>query len=99
MTTFELLPIQEELAENAQFLNHPDCQEGLPMTITYYKSIGYRIPWIGYFVSRNGELVGSGGFKGKPVNGRIEIAYGTFDRFQHQGIGTEICRLLVQVSL
>jgi len=99
MKLFDLIPIQEELKDNQDFLHHPDCQEALPMTITYYKSIGYKIPWIGYFVSNGKELVGSAGFKGKPVNNRIEIAYGTFDRFQHQGIGTEICKLLVQLSL
>ena len=69
------------------------------MTIDYYKKIGFEIPWIGYYASIDKVLVGSGGFKGKPVDGRIEIAYGTFPQFREKGIGTEICKELVQLSL
>jgi ribosomal-protein-alanine N-acetyltransferase len=38
-------------------------------------------------------------FKGKPVNRKIEIAYGTIEAVQHHGIGTKICRALVELSL
>ena len=69
------------------------------MTIEYYKKTGFEIPWIGYYASIDNVLVGSAGFKGRPVNGRVEIAYGTFTRFQEKGIGTEICKQLVQLAL
>ena len=69
------------------------------MTIEYYTKIGFEIPWIGYFASIDNVLVGSAGFKGKPVDGRVEIAYGTFPRFREKGIGAEICNRLVQLSL
>ena len=39
------------------------------------------------------------GFKGRPVDGRVEIAYGTFPSFQHKGIGAMICRELVMLTL
>jgi RimJ/RimL family protein N-acetyltransferase len=56
-------------------------------------------PWIGYYASLDGEFVGSGGFKGRPIEGKVEIAYGTFPTFQNRGIGTLICRELVDVAL
>jgi len=94
----ELLPIKEFLTDNTEFLSHPDCVEGLEMSVLYYARVGYRIPWIGYYVRMNDTLVGTCGFKGGPVDGKVEIAYGTFPSFQHKGIGTEICRELVRLA-
>jgi RimJ/RimL family protein N-acetyltransferase len=69
------------------------------MTINYYKIIGFVPPWIGYFAQLDNQLVGAAGFKGRPKDGKIEIAYGTFPAYQQKGIGTEICRQLVLLSL
>ena len=95
----EFLPIKEQLNENKEFVDHPDCRENIHMSVEFYKKVGFQVPWIGYYASLNGQLVGSAGFKGKPVNGKVEIAYGTFPQFREQGIGTEICKRLVQLSL
>lgn len=94
----ELRPIQELLDDNREFLDHPDCQESLQMSVSYYSSIGYHPPWIGYYASLKGKLVGAAGFKGRPLDGKVELAYGTFPSFQNQGIGTAICRKLVQLA-
>jgi len=94
----ELLPIHEQLGNNEAFAAHPDCQDSLYMSIDFYKKVGFTTPWICYYASMNGQLVGAAAFKGKPVNGQIEIAYGTFPAFQQQGIGTAICRELVRVA-
>ena len=96
--TIELIAIQEQLENNSSFVNHPDCQETLQMSIDYYKTIGFQPPWICYYASMNNELVGSAGIKGKPVNNKIEIAYGTFPRFMNKGIGTAICKALVDLT-
>jgi|SRR5687768_9548553 len=45
------------------------------------------------------KIVGAGGYKGKPKEGKVEIAYGTFKKCEGQGVGTEICRQLVLLSL
>lgn len=95
----ELVPVKQYLHENDVFTGNPDCLETLDMTIDFFNRIGYNPPWIGYLASLNGELVGAGAFKGKPVNNKVEIAYGTFPRFQNQGIGTQIANALVQLSL
>ena len=95
----ELLPIKENLSENEQFTSNPLCKETLNMTIDFYKKVGFAPPWICYYVAKDGNIVGSAGIKGKPVNGTIEIAYGTVEQYRRQGIGTQICRLLVGLSL
>ncbi|QIP15618.1 GNAT family N-acetyltransferase [Spirosoma aureum] len=94
-----LLPIRQTIEENTQFLQHPDSEPGLTMTIEFFNRIGYTPPWIGYFVQQNDTFVGSAGFKGKPKEGRVEIAYGVFPHFQNLGIGAEICRQLVLLAL
>jgi hypothetical protein len=84
--------------ENPEFVNNLHCRESLQMTVDFYKRIGFSPPWIGYYVMENEMLVGSAAFKGKPVNGQIEIAYGTFEEFRKQGVGTKICKILVNLS-
>jgi RimJ/RimL family protein N-acetyltransferase len=96
---FELIPIRETPEENKEFLHDPLHRETICMTIDFYKKVGYVPPWIGYYVKRNNEWVGSAAFKGKPVNGTIEIAYGTTEKYRKQGIGTAICKLLVDLAL
>ena len=94
-----LLPIDIDESLNTRFINNPECVEVLNVYPEYYKRIGYNKPWIGYFTTINGkEIVGCGGYKGKPTNGKIEIAYGTFKNYEGQGIGTEICRQLVLLA-
>jgi ribosomal-protein-alanine N-acetyltransferase len=94
-----LIPIKETLDENEEFLYHANCRDTLTMTIDYYQTIGFTPPWIGYYASIDHKLVGSGGFKGKPKDNRIEIAYGTFENYRHQGIGTQICKALVKLAI
>lgn len=94
-----LLPIHRTLEENENFAQHPDCQETLPMSLAYYEVIGFQPPWIGYYASENGQIVGSCAYKGAPVEGKVEIAYGTFPAHQQKGVATEMCRLLVELAL
>jgi ribosomal-protein-alanine N-acetyltransferase len=95
----KLIPIKKELEDNQEFVNNPLCRDTLVMIIDFYKRVGFVPPWICYYVELDGQLVGSAGIKGPPINGQIEIAYGTMEPYQHQGIGTKICRALVELSL
>lgn len=95
----DLLPVKEKLEENQEFHNNPLLQESLNMSVNFYKKVGFVPPWICYYAAQNGAIVGCAGFTGKPVNGTIEIAYGTLPAYQHKGIGTAICKKLVEVSL
>ncbi len=93
-----LLPIKEALSDNTEFLSNPLCAENLTMSVLFYARVGYSPPWIGYYASVDGTIVGSGGFKGRPLNGKVEIAYGTFPAFRTKGVGTAICRRLVELA-
>ncbi|MBE7169207.1 MAG: GNAT family N-acetyltransferase [Williamsia sp.] len=95
----ELIPIQPEPENNPEFASNPLCQESLPMTIDFYKRVGFQPPWICYYARLDDQLVGSVAFKGRPVNGTVEIAYGTFEPYQNRGIGAQLCRKLVELSL
>jgi ribosomal-protein-alanine N-acetyltransferase len=95
----ELVPIKEYLDENAEWMKNPECQELVEMTVEFYERVGYIPPWICYFVKEDGNIIGSAGIKGKPINGAIEIAYGTMEKYQNRGIGTNICKSLVELSL
>ena len=95
----KLLPIKQTIEENAQFMENPDCENSLKMTIEYYNKIGYNPPWVGYYAEMDGQLVGSAGFKGLSKDNSAEIAYGVFPAFQSQGLGSEICRQLVLLAL
>jgi len=95
----ELIPIKEKLEENKEFVDNPLCQETIFVVIDFYKKIGFNPPWICYYVLENGQLIGNAAFKGKPLNGTVEIAYGTMEEHRQKGIGTNICRQLVELSL
>ena len=95
----KLVPVKEHIEENKQFTDNPKCRESIYMSVDYYKKIGFNPPWICYYVQAGDELIGCAGIKGKPVNGRVEIAYGTFPEHQHKGIGTAIAGMLVRLSL
>lgn len=94
------LPIDIDEAKNVRFIKNKECLEVLGVYPAYYRRVGYHPPWIGYFVTFDGEeMIGVGGFKGAPKDGRVEIAYGTFEKFEGNGIGTAICRQLVLLAL
>ena len=94
-----LQPIKQTLEENEAFANNPLCNESLSMCIDFYKRVGFDPPWICYYVEENGELVGSAAFKGRPINNTVEISYGTMEKHRQQGVGTRICKQLVELSL
>ena len=55
-------------------------------------------PWIGYVSISGGQLVGCGGFKGPPVDNRVEIAYGTLPELEGQGYATATARALIELA-
>lgn len=94
-----LIAVQERFEENERFTCNSLDRETIQMTIDFYNKVGFVPPWIGYYVEVNRNLVGNAGFKGPPINGIVEIAYGTFEEYRKQGIGTAICKKLVKLSI
>ena len=95
----KLMPIDIDEYKNDIFRNDPYCADVLAMYPAYYAMVGYSPPWIGYFATIDGhEMVGCGGFKGRPSSGVVEIAYATFKPFEGKGFAGEICRQLVEIA-
>jgi len=74
------------------------CREIFKSYPGYYHKTGYHPPFIGYFVIRDEDVVGVAGFTGKPIHGRVEIAYGTYKPFEGQGIASYACHSLVAIA-
>ncbi|MEP6582702.1 MAG: GNAT family N-acetyltransferase [Ginsengibacter sp.] len=94
--TFEPLHIDED--KTKEIYANPDCQELFKSYPEYYYKTGYHPPWIGYLVIRDNMVVGVGGFIGKPKDNRVEIAYGTFKKFEGQGIASFACARLIAIT-
>ncbi|HLX93552.1 MAG TPA: GNAT family N-acetyltransferase [Puia sp.] len=93
-----LVPIHIDEDSSRDIYANPECQEIFQWYPSYYYKVGYNPPWIGYFVLRDGEPVGVAGFVKKPVEGRVEIAYGTFKKNEGQGIASFSCSALVEIA-
>ncbi len=68
-------------------------------TVGLYETAGFDEPWIGYFTVRGTTLVGTCAFKSPPSDGRVEIAYCTFPKFEGQGVATTMARKMVKLAV
>ena len=94
----KLVVIGENIEDNSRFVEDSNCQETLARTISYFEGLGYALPWVGYYALIGDEVIGTCAFKGGPINGKVEIAYVTFDQYRGKGYGTEMCRDLVRIG-
>lgn len=76
----------------------PSMDEIGPAFAALYARAGFVRPWIGYVAVLEGVPVGVCGFKGPPIDGRVEIAYQTFSGFEGRGVATAMARRLVGVA-
>lgn len=69
------------------------------MTVRHYERVGFSPPWVGYVaVDEATEPVGVCAFKSAPIDGRVEIAYGTMPGLEGRGIATTMARELARVA-
>ena len=94
----ELRVIELNIDKSEAIYNSTNCQMLLKTYDDYYQVIGYNLPWVGYFVIKEDKIVGSCGFTGQPKEGKVEIAYWTFDEYEGQGIASFSCKELVRIS-
>jgi [ribosomal protein S5]-alanine N-acetyltransferase len=73
-------------------------QQLINVMTEYYTEIGFNSPWVGYFVIRDNQVVGTGGFTGSPKEGSVEVAYWTFKEFERQGVALFTCKTLVSIA-
>lgn len=92
----KIININEDKA-NEIFASN-DCQQLINSMNEYYLKIGFNKPWVGYFVFRNNQVVGTCGFTGQPTDGKVEIAYWTFKAFERQGVASFACNELISIA-
>ena len=76
----------------------PLAAEVIEATTQLYKAVGYELPWVGYLAFENGLCVGTCGFKSRPENSRVEIAYFTFPEHEARGIATRMASTLIHMA-
>lgn len=98
MVNMILIPIDPQGDPSRPDYASEDCQNILNAYREYYPKVGYHMPWIGYFVKREGRIVGTCGFVSPPVGNRVELAYGTFREFEGQGVATFASGALISLA-
>jgi [ribosomal protein S5]-alanine N-acetyltransferase len=89
---------KDEKGTDLLFLS-PEGRQLIDSYATFYEKVGFALPWVGYAVVRDGQLVGTGGFTGQPFENKVEIAYWSFAAYEGQGIATHTCRSLIEIAL
>lgn len=89
-----------ELSENKkdEIFDSPECQKLLEIYDEYYPKNGFNPPWVGYLIIKENKIVGSCGFTGKPIDGKVEIAYWTFKEYEGLGIASFACKELISIA-
>jgi [ribosomal protein S5]-alanine N-acetyltransferase len=67
-------------------------------TAELYARAGFEEPWIGYLALADKIPVGTCGYKAKPQDGRVEIAYFTFSEFEGRGYASAMAARLVAIA-
>lgn len=89
----------EDFAEQYGVCLHDLSQSIADHSLTFLKSFPYetRPTHLGYFVfeGESQQMVGTCSFKGRPVDGVIEIVYYTLPGYEGRGIATEMAKFLL----
>lgn len=93
-----LLPIHPHDPHNRPPFLQPECREIIAAMGPFYEQVGFELPWVGYFILQEGEVVGTCSFVGAPKAGRVEIAYFTFPEYEGRGIASLACAELVRIA-
>lgn len=93
-----LSPIPLNPDKSESIYDSQDCQTLLNAWEDYYQEIGYNLPWIGYFVWMENEIVGTVAFTGKPNENTVEISYWTFSKHEGKGISTASAVELIKIT-
>jgi RimJ/RimL family protein N-acetyltransferase len=93
------IPIVPDKDQMAPYLQNDFCRFVFDTYVDFYKKVEVHPPWTGYFALQDQTVLGVGGFKGNPVNGQIEIAYGTVPEFEGRGVSSLTCKFLTELAI
>lgn len=99
MKDLKAIPIDTHQHNMEPYIQNDFCQMVFDMFKVYYPTMGFYVPWIGYFFMDEDIVVGTGGYKGPPSEAGVEVSYGVVPAFERRGYGTAICRRLVEMAL
>lgn len=94
----KLIPIPSNCIRPDEVAPSLLVDEMLSTYTTYYPTIGFNPPWIGYFIVEDDHAAGTCGFTGAPKDNRVELAYYTFKENEGRGIATFGCRELIRMG-
>ena len=93
------VPITPNEYEMRPYLGNSFCRDVFETFKDFYANVPFQWPWVGFFALLKDEVVGVGGFKGSPINNKVEIGYGVVPEKEGRGYATKICKHLVTFSL
>jgi [ribosomal protein S5]-alanine N-acetyltransferase len=94
-----LLPIDRDGAPRGYSGSLPEVtSEVFRATAELYARTGFEEPWIGYLALADNTPVGTCGYKGKPLDRRVEIAYFTFPEVEGRGYASAMAAQLVAIA-
>jgi lactoylglutathione lyase len=64
----------------------------------YFPIIGIHPPWVGYWILKGEEVIGTVVFKGPPVDNRVEIAYALLESYRGKGYMKSACKWAVELA-
>ena len=98
-TKMSLIPIDRDGTPRGYSGAVPEVAKGVfHATAEHYGRVGFQEPWIGYLALKDETAVGTCGYKGKPQDGRVEIAYFTFPELEGRGYASAMAARLVAMA-
>jgi RimJ/RimL family protein N-acetyltransferase len=98
MSKLEFITIQPNEDKANELYISENCQDLIQMMDEFYIKVGFNIPWVGYFLLLNNQIVGTAGFTGQPVDNTVEISYWTFKEWEGQGLASMACKELISIA-
>jgi RimJ/RimL family protein N-acetyltransferase len=94
-----LVPIDRDGTPRGYTRSVPEvANEALRATAQLYRRAGFEGPWICYLALVSGTPEGTCGYKAKPQDGRVEIAYFTFPEHENRGYASAMVAKLVAIA-
>ncbi|MDQ8023916.1 MAG: GNAT family protein [Moraxellaceae bacterium] len=94
----QLIPITEDVLQQPAVFRSSFLRRLCEATLALQRGTGASAPWLGYLAEEGGEVVGSCTFKGPPAEGRVEIAFVTFDGNTGGGLATRMAQELIAMA-
>jgi ribosomal-protein-alanine N-acetyltransferase len=98
MHALRLMPIgrEGEIAQATEL--QPWAREVIAANVAHYERAGFTPPWVSYLAFEEARCVGVCAFKGRPVEGIVEIAYGTSPGEEGRGVATQMASALIEIA-